>query len=83
MTAGDDFFPKLVHLPGSELTPEVVIHRTLDKLAHIKSVTITIQWKNDEIATDWSQMRVSELCMHALHLTEQVKKTMFDGENLK
>ncbi len=76
-----EYVPKLVHLPGTTVTPELVLHRTLDKLAHIKSVTVTIQWNNDEIATDWSQMRVSELCMHVMHLDEQVKKTMFDGEN--
>jgi hypothetical protein len=76
-----DFVPKLVHLPGTQLTPEVVLHRTLGKLEHIKAVTIIIQWNNDEFASDWSQMRVSELCMASMHLEEQVKKTMFDGEN--
>ena len=76
-----DYVPKIVSLPGAAVSPQVVLHRTLDKLEHIKSITITIQWNNDEIATDWSQMLVSELCMHAMHLDEQVKKTMFDGEN--
>ena len=76
-----DFVPKLVHLPGTAVSPQLVLHRTLDKLAHIKAVTIIIQWNNDEFATDWSQMRVSELCMVCMHLDEQVKKTMFDGEN--
>jgi hypothetical protein len=77
-----EYVPKLVHLPGTAVSPELVLHRTLDKLEHIKSVTITIQWHNDELATDWSQMRVSELCMHSMNLEEQVKKTMYDGENL-
>ena len=76
-----EFVPKLVHLPGTAVSPQLVLHRTLDKLVHIKSVTIIIQWNNDEFATDWSQMRVSELCMATMHLDEQVKKTMFDGEN--
>lgn len=75
-----DYVPRLVHLPGTQLTPEVVLHRTLDKLAHIKAVTIVIQWNNDELATDWSQQRVSELCMASMHLDEQARKVMFgDG----
>lgn len=78
-----DYIPKLIHLPGTTVTPQLVLHRTLDKLDHIKAITIIIQWTNDEIATDWSQMRVSELCMASMHLSEQCKKTMFDGENLK
>jgi hypothetical protein len=76
------YVPKLVHLPGTAVSPQLVLHRTLDKLEHIKAVTIIIQWQNDEFATDWSQMRVSELCHATMHLHEQCKKTMFDGENL-
>ena len=78
----EDYVPKLVHLPGTAVSPQLVLHRTLDKLAHIKAVTIIIQWNNDEIATDWSQMRVSELCMASMPLEEQCKRTMFSGENL-
>ena len=76
-----DYVPKLVHLPGTAVSPQLVLHRTLDKLAHIKAVTIIIQWDNDEFATDWSQMRVSELCMATMHLEKQCKETMFNGEN--
>ena len=78
-----DFVPKLVHLPGTRATPELVLHRTLEKLPRIKAVVVIIQWDNDEYATDWSQMRVSELTMALLTLEEQVRKTMFDGENRK
>lgn len=55
--------PKLVHLPGTKLTPEIVIHRTLGKIEHIKSITVVIQWNDDTFDCDWSQMKVSELCM--------------------
>ena len=76
-----DFIPKLVHLPNTALSPKVVLHRTLDKIDHIKSVVVIIQWNNDEFATDWSQMKVSELCMATMHLQEAGRKTLFDGEN--
>lgn len=79
----DEYVPKLVHLPGTAVSPQLVLHRTLDKLERIKAVTIIIQWDNDEYATDWSQMRVSELCMASMCLEDQVRKTLFDGENLK
>jgi len=58
-----DYVPKMVHLPGTKLTPEVVLHRTLQKLEHIKAVTVMIQWNDDSYDADWSQMKVSELCM--------------------
>ena len=75
----EDYKPRMVHLPGTRLTPEVVLHRTLGKLEHIKAVTIVIQWNNDEFATDWSQQKMSELCMATMHLDEQCRKVVFDG----
>lgn len=57
--------PKLVHLPGARLTPDVVLHRTLNKLEHIKAVAIVIQWNDETYAVDWSQMKTSELVMGA------------------
>lgn len=77
-----EYVPKLVHLPGTAVSPQFVLHRTLDKLEHIKAVVVIIQWNNDEFATNWSQMRISELCMASMHLDELTRKTMFSGENL-
>lgn len=76
-----EYVPKLVHLPGTAVSPQFVLHRTLDKLEHIKAVVVIIQWNNDEFATNWSQMRISELCMASMHLDELTRKTMFSGEN--
>ena len=55
--------PKLVHLPGSRLTPEVVLHRTLNKVDRIKAVAVIILWDDDSYDTDWSNMKLSELVM--------------------
>ena len=49
-----NWIPKILHLPGTKLTPEVVLHRTLTKLPHIKSVCIVIQWDDDSFDVDWS-----------------------------
>lgn len=58
--------PKIVHLPGTTLTPEVVVHRTLQKLDRIKAVLVVIQWDDETFDLDWSQMKTSELCMAAM-----------------
>jgi len=67
--------PKLVHLPGTDLTPEVVLHRTLNKLPHLKAVAIVIQWDDDTFDADWSQMKVSELALAALILNQHAVET--------
>lgn len=66
-----DYDPPLVHMPGTKLTPEVLLHRTLNKVARIKAVTIVIQWDDDTFDIDWSSMKVSELCMGALILQDE------------
>ena len=76
-----DYVPKIVHLPGTELTPEVVLHRTLGKLEHIKAVVVIIQWKNESFDSDWSMMKVSELCMAERALDYAVNETMFESQN--
>lgn len=73
-----DYDPKLVHLPGTKLTPEVVLHRTLNKLGDIKAVAIVIQWNDDTMSVDWSQMRVSEVCMAAIMLDKEARNVLED-----
>lgn len=63
--------PTLIHLPGTKLTPEVVLHRTLNKLEHIKSVALIICWNDDTFDTDWSQQQLNVLCAGALVLQRQ------------
>ena len=77
-----DYVPKMVHLPGTKLTPEVVLHRTLQKLEHIKAVTVMIQWNDDSYDADWSQMKVSELCMAERQLHLNIDETLH-GKNQK
>ena len=71
-----EYVPRLVHLPGTVLTPEVVLHRTLNKKDRIKAIVAVIQWDDDTFSADWSQMRVSELCMASMILTDDVSKIM-------
>jgi hypothetical protein len=66
--------PPLVHLPGTKLTPEVVLHRTINKLDRIKGVFVVIQWDDETFDADWSQMKVSELALAALLMSHEVTK---------
>lgn len=66
MDAGEEFTRTIIHLPGTRLTPEVLLHRTLTKCARIKAVAVVIQWDDDTYDFDWSQQKINELCMAAI-----------------
>lgn len=72
----DDYEPKLVHLPGTRLTPEVVLHRTLNKLDQIKSVIVIIQWDDESHEIDWSQQPTSAMCTSVVALQYQAAKLL-------
>jgi hypothetical protein len=76
------FERKIIRLPGTKLTPEVVLHRTLTKLAHIKAVTVIIQWDDDSFDCDWSSHKLSDLCMGSMVFNETVRRNLMrcDGE---
>ena len=72
----DEYKSKLVSLPGTKLSPEVLLHQTLNKKHRIKNVTIVIQWDDDTFDCDWSTMKVSELCMASMMLSHNVNLVM-------
>jgi hypothetical protein len=76
MAESNDYKPKLVSFPGSRLSPEVLLHRTIPKLDRIKAITIVIQWDDDTYACDWSSMKTSELCMSEKILSLEVNKVL-------
>lgn len=53
---------KIRQLKGCKLTPDTVLARTMDKRNHIKAVLIAIQWTDETVDVDWSQMSMSQLC---------------------
>ena len=52
---------KISHLSGTELTPEVLLARNLEKLEWIKSVVLIIHWKDDTSDVEHSRQTMSEL----------------------
>jgi hypothetical protein len=63
-------------LPGAKVSPEVVLHRTLNKLSRIKAVVVMIQWDDDTFVCDWSSLKVSTLCMAEKVLGMEVAKVV-------
>lgn len=72
---------KIVHLSHTDLTPEVVLHRTLDNINNIKSVVVVIERKDGMCDVDWSKQHTSSLCMAGkaldIAITDAVR---YDGE---
>lgn len=76
----DDYDPPLVHLPGTPLTPEVVLHRTLNKIARIKSVIVIMTWDDDSVSTDHSLQSAADMVFGAKILECEINRIVFDGE---
>lgn len=65
-------------------------HR-LARMAEQETAAWLVRWHDQQqrrsavhrhnAVADWSQMRVSELCMCSKHFDEQIRRTMFEGEN--
>lgn len=73
--------PKLVHLPGTVLSPELVLRRTLEKISYIRSVAVVIEWKEDRsVDVDWSQMSLRDLSFLAESLRFRAHGVMRDLE---
>lgn len=67
---------KLHHLPGSALSPQVVLSKALEEIGNIKSVAVIVQWDDDSFSSDWSRQKISELCMGSMAHDFHVRKVM-------
>lgn len=80
---GDDalgFKRTLHHFPGTKVTPELVLHRTLEKVPRIKGVVVAIIWDDGSINADWSSMKSSELLMAARVMSIKADRELMAGE---
>ena len=68
-----DFERTIIHLPGTKLSPQVVLARTLTKIEHIESVVVLIGWKDRSVALDWSEMNAADLAFMAMYFDDQVR----------
>lgn len=69
---------KIAFLNHTKRTPVVALAQTLEKAqaGKIKSIYISIQWEDDSYDSDWSQMKRSELLMHAYQAQSDITKEM-------
>jgi hypothetical protein len=72
---------KIIHMPGTVLTPEVVLHRTLQKLEYIKSVVVIIEWDDETHDMDWSKQRLDTLAMARLTIEKEIFDLINRGKN--
>lgn len=74
----------LATLPGTKLTPTVVLGRTLEKAQHgkLKDVYIGLHWADrDEFDYDYSLMPIRDLSMHRLVLERRLQNVAFGGSD--
>lgn len=63
----------IAHLPGTTLTPQVVLARNAEVLDDIAGVVVVIMRKDRTFNADWSRLSAPELCMMARVLDEEVR----------
>ena len=69
-------FHKLSRIPGTGLSPEVLLHQILEDKDDIKAVVIVVEWKDGVRSVAWSDMRVSETCMSSKVLDDAVSREL-------
>lgn len=69
--------------PSARVTPELSLLRTLEKAraGRIKSVYISIEWDNETIGADWSQMKIATLCQHKIAMDRYVQQELFPQDH--
>jgi hypothetical protein len=73
---------KIATLPGVRIDAVTSLSRTLDKAqqGRVKSVCISIEWDDGTFATDYSNMKMSTLCMHVASLTIDMQEEFKHGD---
>ncbi len=69
---------KLYKMPGTKLSPELLLHRTLEQLSEIKSVTVITQFNDGSVDCDWSPMTTSILAFQAMVFNAEAAKTIMN-----
>ena len=69
-------FHRLACLPGTGLSPEVLLHQILEDKDDIKAVVIVVEWKDGVRSVAWSDMCVSETCMSSKVLDVAVSREL-------
>ena len=69
-------FHKLSRLPGTGLSPEVLLYQILEDRDEIKAVTVIVEWKDTKRSIAWSDMKLSETCMSLKVLDDAISREL-------
>lgn len=70
----------IVRLPGTKLTPKVLLAQTLEDADIIESVVIITKWKDGEISVAWSRQEQEEVALAIQYLEMKLRKVLDDHE---
>jgi hypothetical protein len=69
----------IVRLPGSKLTPEVLLHQLLED-DDVKGVFVVVLDKDDCMYATWSNMKTSMLAMAAIVTQQKVTEAVMNPD---
>ena len=72
---------KIVTHPSAEITPQIVLARSLDKAKKMRGVIVVIQWDDHTVDCDWSNMRLSDLCFLERRFHQEVEAVFHEGDH--
>ena len=70
---------KIVTHPSAELTPQIILARSLDKAKEMKAVVVLILWEDSSFDYDSSAMKFSELCFLEKQFGIEVANILSEG----
>jgi hypothetical protein len=69
---------KIATLPGVDVTPQIVLARSLDKAPRMKGIVAVIHWDDGTWDIDWSRMELRDLIylkeMFNLSVVEEITR---------
>jgi heme-degrading monooxygenase HmoA len=68
----------IVRLPGTKLTPKILLAQTLEDADHIESVVVITKWKDDDTTVAWSRQEQQDVAF-AVQILEMKLRQVIDG----
>ena len=68
--------PKLAILPGTAISPEVLLAQSLERAGEFESILIVSKGKDGTFRCGWSRMTTSDLCFAARVLDRDIDREM-------
>ncbi len=63
-------------MPGTPLSPEVMLHQALAEIEDTKGVVLIVYKKDETVNAGWSDMLLSEVCMASAVLQHDINEAL-------